>query len=353
MTPADRLRAGLKNAVAVLAGLVVAWILAELLLTLVLPPPLRYVEPQAQHDPDPVLGWRVRPLQHTHTIDKDVTTDSHGFRSPEPRAVKDSTDFRVLCLGDSHTFGNGTAQDATFSARLQARLADAMRHRTVEVMNAGTQGYDTVQEVGLFAREAPDVQPDVAVIAFYLNDLGEVLRRDIVGMVDPVTHQFHRGGLKRNTPYALIYLIKQSRVITLVSWQLRQRAARSREDENGLVLLGETPAEYARSWRIVASALARADSLSRARRIRLIVFPVPTGHEFVKDYPHEQYRSRFMALADSLGLEAFDPTPVMMSENKTFRHWFITWDGHINSATHDLISRMLAARILEGTNAGR
>src|SRR5262249_44216249 len=169
------------------------------------PPPLHFIEPQAQHDPDPVLGWRVRPLQHTHTIDKDVATDSHGFRSPEPRAVKDGAGFRVLCLGDSHTFGNGTAQDPTLSARLPARLSDAMPQRTVEVMNAGTQGYDTVQEEGLLAREAPDVQPDVAVIAFYLNDLGEVLRRDIGGMVDPVTHQFHRGGaLKRNTPYGLI-----------------------------------------------------------------------------------------------------------------------------------------------------
>jgi hypothetical protein len=194
---------------------------------------------------------------------------------------------------------------------------------------------------------APVLQPDVVVIAFYLNDLGEMLRRDLPGAVDPLTNQFRRPGtIKRRTPYGLIYLVKRSRVVTLVSWQLRQQRARSREDENGLVLMGNTPPIYERSWRLVAQALARADSVCRAGHTRLVLFPVPTGHEFVKDYPHEQYRSRLLALADSLGIESFDPTPVMKAEGGDFKRYFITWDGHINRNTHDLIARMIEERLL-------
>ncbi len=345
---ARTLGAGLKNLGALLAGLALAWLLAELLLALLLPPPLRYLEPQPLHIPDPELGWLVKPNQHSFTIDRPVATDSHGFRSPEPRAAKDTTGLRVLCLGDSQTFGNGTDQAETWPMRLEARLLALLPGRTVEVLNGGAQGYDTAQETGLLARLAPRLEPDVVVIGFYLNDLGELLRRDLPGAVDPLTHQFRRvGAVKRNVPYALIYLVKRSRVVTLVSWQIRQQRARSREDQNGLVLLGNTPPEYERSWQIVAGCLARADSLCRARRARLVVFPVPTGHEFVKEFPREQYRSRLLALADSLGIQTLDPTPVMKAQGGGFKRYFITWDGHINRETHDLIARLLAEGILQ------
>jgi len=40
-------------------------------------------------------------------------------------------------------------------------------------------------------------------------------------MLDPSTGEFKRTGIKRLTPYRLIYLVKRSRLFTLVDWRLR------------------------------------------------------------------------------------------------------------------------------------
>ena len=77
------LRAGIKNLGATVLGLGVAILLAELILIFVVPPPLRYLTPQARHNPDPDLGWLPVPNARSYTIDRAVETNSLGLRSDE------------------------------------------------------------------------------------------------------------------------------------------------------------------------------------------------------------------------------------------------------------------------------
>lgn len=336
-----------KNLAALLVGLGVACAFGEILLAWILPPPLRYRYPQPLHQPDPTLGWVLRPQQRSFTIDRPVTINSLGFRSPEVAPRKSRQGFRVLCLGDSQTFGNGVSQDETYPAVLQSILALEAEGRHVEVLNAGIQGYGISQEVDLLERLQPSIQPDVVTIGFYINDLGDVLRRDVSSIIDAETGEFVRRGLvKRLTPYRLIYGLKRSRLITLILWRLEQLRAGGKAHPINEILTGRTRPEYERAWSIIEKDLERAKILADNRGLRLIVFPVPHAQEFRQEYHREQYRSRLLAVARKRGLLAIDPTPVMKRQGGGLERYFIIWDMHISAATHALIARLLAAEIL-------
>lgn len=327
-----------------LLGIVLGLLGCEFVLALLMPPPLRYYYPQPLHVPDSSLGWVMKPNQHSYTIDKPVVTNSDGFRSPPVRQPKPASGLRIICLGDSQTFGNGVAQDETYPARLQTRLTARESSASVEVINAGIQAYGIHQEVRLLERIAPVLKPDFVTIGFYLNDIFDVLRS--VNDTEITEGEFKReGALKQFIPYSLIYALKRSRLITLLYWKYRIWDSDLNGDPTKEILLGKTPEKLQKSWKLIEDTLLRARSLAAAHRFRLIVFPVPVGQEFLAEYPNEEYRSRFLALAEKLAIHAIDPTPQMKSAGGGFERYFITWDGHINSLTHDYISEFLFNKI--------
>jgi lysophospholipase L1-like esterase len=350
--PGSVLAASAKNLAALLLGLGLAAVVAEIaLIPFVTPQHYRY--PQPLHQPDERLGWVLIPGEHGYTIDQPVTINALGFRSPEIAVLKQPGGVRVLCLGDSQTFGNGVAQDATYPARLQSLLAARLAARRVEVINAGVQAYDTIQEVSQLELLAPRLKPDVVTLGFYINDIGETLRPDRKTLVEKGSGEFGRNGfIRRLAPYRLIYLLKRSRLVTLTFWRLQLLMGGGRSNPVTEVLEGRTPEPYEEGWRAIEQALVRARALAAADGFELIVFPVPAGQEFRGSYPNEQYRSRFLALATKLGLDHFDLTPTMKAAGGGYQAYFIPWDSHINSRTHDLIARSLADRIL-GELAGR
>src|SRR5262249_54320835 len=102
---------------------------------------------------DPELGWSNLPnadCAETDLFPKSarVTTEAHGFRSKTsyPDAVPPGK-FRVLCSGDSFTFGMGVETDATWCAQLEQLAGHG-----VETVNLGVKGYGLDQEFLRFRR---------------------------------------------------------------------------------------------------------------------------------------------------------------------------------------------------------
>jgi len=172
--------------------------------------------------------------------------------------------------------------------------------------------------------------------------MGDAVRGDKLDMLDPSTGEFKRTGIKRLTPYRLIYLVKRSRLFTLVDWRLRILHSGGAVDDLTSVLEGRTPARYEEGWRLIEASLTRAKDLASQRGFRLIVFPVPAAQEFRGKYPNEQYRSRVMDVASHVGVEHFDPTPRLKADGGGFERYFIMWDGHISASTHGVIAKILA-----------
>lgn len=113
------------------------------------------------------LHWALRPDADLEFMGARVRTDEHGFRRGSARA----TGRLVLSLGDSTTFGWGVADEETYSAQLEERLA--ARNASSEswrVVNAGVPGYSSYQVRLVAERLIPELRPDVVVVCVGNND---------------------------------------------------------------------------------------------------------------------------------------------------------------------------------------
>jgi lysophospholipase L1-like esterase len=115
---------------------------------------------------DPELFWSPRPGFRGRFQDKAVHINSLGLRGPDVRVPKPAGRRRLLCFGDSITFGYGMADGETYPARLAENLAA----RGVEVLNAGVTGYTSWQVLGRLRRIAPVVGADFASFCVGWND---------------------------------------------------------------------------------------------------------------------------------------------------------------------------------------
>ncbi len=153
---------------------------------------LRFLEPHLAHRSKVAYSQRPRRLgdlrpNHDAIWPMDpempyrVVTNSQGLRRnsdlPFPRP-RDKT--RILCIGDSFTFGpylNGLD--------CYPQLAES-RGRNVEVINAGISGYTLCDEYSYFEERGRFIEPDIVVL--------QVLDNDLYGFFPYVMRQFCRGG---------------------------------------------------------------------------------------------------------------------------------------------------------------
>jgi len=122
---------------------------------------------------DPLLGWRKIPnatgVHWTDEYTVEESFNSKGLRGPEYSYEKANQEYRILVLGDSFAEGYTVPFQELFSEVLKREL----RHPTkqIEVINAGTGGYSTDQEVLFFSHEGKKYTPDLTVLLFYQNDV--------------------------------------------------------------------------------------------------------------------------------------------------------------------------------------
>lgn len=125
---------------------------------------------------DDELGWRARPdhsiERSSSEFDLTLTTDALGLRDDFVSAdavAKAEGVHRVVFLGDSFVNGFTVAREDLFVDRLEA--AYAAEERSVEIVNAGVQGYSTDQQLLWLRRHGAAMAPDLVVIFPYENDI--------------------------------------------------------------------------------------------------------------------------------------------------------------------------------------
>jgi lysophospholipase L1-like esterase len=121
----------------------------------------------------PVLpsSLRENPVWH-------VSLNSQGFRGVDFSREKKPHSFRILCLGDSWTFGANVDQNKAYPQRLQALLRAEFPDAEFEVFNLGVLAYSSYQGLRLLKREALDLKPDMVLIGFGMNDASVAGYRD-------------------------------------------------------------------------------------------------------------------------------------------------------------------------------
>ncbi len=142
---------------------------------------------------DPQVGTRFHPNQSRdiyaagNVYMHPAKINGLGLRGHEPIAEADGdAGIRVVCLGDSFTFGWGVEDDETFPVLVEQSLDEAI-DVPVDVINCGAPGYNTYQEHQLYKKLMAPLNPDYVVIAWYMNDL-DPMSYGTTGTLAPLDH---------------------------------------------------------------------------------------------------------------------------------------------------------------------
>jgi lysophospholipase L1-like esterase len=123
-------------------------------------------------------------------------TNVRGWRGAEVEPTFDASEFRVVALGDSCTFGKGVDEADCWPRQLERELAAALGPaRKPIVANLGVNGYSGGDYVEVFFDQALAIRPHLVVIGYNLNDFPNV-----VAAVDRRVFQ-GQGGLRAEIPH--------------------------------------------------------------------------------------------------------------------------------------------------------
>ncbi len=220
----------------------------------------------------------------------DTATNALGLRDDEIVTSKRKGIVRVLCVGDSCTYGSGVRRRDAYPQVLQRLLGPR-----VEVINAGVPGYTAYQAARWLERDGMALEPDVVVFATGFNE-----GRSWDGRTD----EEHRGRLE--PAGGLDELLRHSR---FVQW-LASRLQDGRDDGEG------PPRERGDVRRLpvprYAHWLEQAEAIAASGGARLMHLMWPRRDNLTQDDPAlGGHQDALLRRCRRLGLPLVDPAPAL------------------------------------------
>jgi len=119
---------------------------------------------------DPILFWRLKPYIDVPSNYWGDRTNSLGLRD-DPIGRKQKNEVRILCLGESTTYGMGTEFIGTYPYWLEKFLNENAGGKKYNVINAGAPGYTSYQGLVYLTNFGLKLEPDIVLISFGNNDV--------------------------------------------------------------------------------------------------------------------------------------------------------------------------------------
>ena len=123
---------------------------------------------------DKNLFWKFRPnqtIQSDFFVEGVYQINSYGLRDVEFSREKPAGTFRVMCLGNSCTFGWRVKSDETYPKQLEKLLNTDLDYKKYEVINAGVTGYSSFQGKRFLREQILKYKPDLITVCYGWNDL--------------------------------------------------------------------------------------------------------------------------------------------------------------------------------------
>ena len=178
-----------------------------------------------------MLGWANLPGFEN----KNFKINSLGFRGGEINPEKPGGVTRIVCLGDSGTFGVWFGEHAkrnwdSYPEELQ-RILEANGYEDTQVINAGVVGYASTHTLRQLMTKVLGLGPDIIVLRTGFNDTAD--------MGHPFFRQYY---IKEPPGFFLGWLIynwPESRLVRLASWAERRFQSAAARSERNFVTLEE------------------------------------------------------------------------------------------------------------------
>jgi lysophospholipase L1-like esterase len=327
---------------------------------LFLAPPYPYREPPLEFVRDRKLSYFHKPEQVGWIDDGLATINSLGLRGDEPIQPKPAGVVRVLVMGDSIAFGWGVNDDETFCYLLQEALNRGTSQLTYEVINGAVSGYTTRQQSNLLQRLAPQLRPDMVLIAFYWNDLLMGGSRQAQGRTrreastrfsenEPIPReQLHMTGdgrwwerLARRSRAAFVAGRGLKRLGNFGEWSASYTSLETD------LLQGRQTDDVDERWERFDRQMKEISALAQELRFDTGVVVLPSRQQVSEDFPMAQIQSKVREIADNLSMFVIDPLPNFRARRDEVESLFIPYDRHHPTALgHRLIADAILAELV-------
>jgi hypothetical protein len=317
------------------ASLAFVALFLELVLRIVIGPPVIYRYPQESYVHDPLMGHRLAPGDRAFTHDEVVEINDEGLRGPDVSHAVPAGTRRVLALGDSETFGNGLALEETWPFLLETELAERYPDFDWQVLNAGISGTDTWQHAYLLERLARIYEFDAVVLAFYVND---VTKRYTPVRADQLSNTMSK---------RVGYVLKRSALFTLAwhTWQQNTSTGDAAEIEHK-TLRGDPDPRIDEAWAQVEMSLRDMRDLCARLGVPFAIAVLPRRDQVSGDEPGRAYNTHLAEIAGRLGVPVTDLlAPLQSAYAREGDALFIPWDGHNTGVANEVIADWVAKHL--------
>jgi len=320
------------------ATLLLCLVLLEAALIPLVPPPILWRYPQETYVPDADLMHRLTPNQATFTHSAPVRTNSYGLRDFDFARTPAKNTFRILCLGDSLTFGNGVTAEATYPKQLEKLLNGSAGARRFEVINAGVPAYDTWQEITYLEKYGIEFRPQLVIVGVYANDV--VPKPKVIPRSVGESGSLKRVGWKALVSDEVAYLLKRSRSLLFlgdrVGKVLNLLQPSNQYNHKEAMLLGRPDPFVEEGWRQVEASLRQLDWLGKSHGFQSLIVVFPMQDQIVAHYGTEGYQTRLKKIVENIGLPLVDLMPAFYAAAQQGEPLFIAWDGHPNPRAYGI-----------------
>lgn len=271
---------------------------------------------------NPNLKYELVPYSnHSYeAINKDGRRDFHYLKD------KKENTFRIAVMGDSVTYGWGTNVWKAHPNITEYYLNNFQKKPSIrfEVWNFGVRGYGTDEEVEAFKEKALPVDPDLALIAYNLND-PDPYSVDLAwafSRMEWKDEQFLKEVTKSRSYKIRRFLYDSSRFFRFLRYRALSKI-QQRERKNAVNFQGNALVELEKKynyedkkeryfhelteafWPSVADALAEFSQIADENEIQktLAVFP---ALDDLTDYHYKAIHDKVTAECKKRGIYAFD-----------------------------------------------
>ncbi|RIK70505.1 MAG: hypothetical protein DCC66_04260 [Planctomycetota bacterium] len=257
--------------------------------------------------------------------------NSLGLRGPLPPVEKGADVYRVICLGDSFTFGEGVKEGDTWPRQLERLLASRMPGRRVEVINAGIQAYDTKDAAALYLLKLAAYKPDAVILGFCLNDATDAA--ETIRQNEATKKGFERSPLARVSRIAEI--VERRRATDRLQREFFDTTRRGFDSPK---------------WQTCRDVLTGMARVSKEDAFRFVVAIFPIFWSLDDQYPFADLHTRIAGACQTAGCECVDLLPIFRSDaaakgRTAEAYWVHPTDQHPNEIACRLAAERIAAAL--------
>ncbi|MFO1045730.1 MAG: SGNH/GDSL hydrolase family protein [Planctomycetaceae bacterium] len=259
----------------------------------------------------------------------DHEMNSVGWRDDEHRKTRPEKTYRILGIGDSYLFGQGVKGKDRCLTHLGNLLQAEFPSRTVETINSGQPGYNTVMEARVLKECGLSYHPNLVILHFVPNDV----EPDIYTKKAKVEFftEYITGSM------ATDWMSQHSEIWALLNRTIGGRIRGQAYIRDSIGSFQSAPEK----WNACQGGLDSIVQSCREKEIPLLIVAFPFFYQLNGDYPFQPIHDRLREYCSNNDVPFLDLREHYRGFNGP-ELWVHPTDQHPNEKAHDIAAGVIA-----------